>query len=131
MTVVVGYIATPEGRAAVDEAAREASRRGARLVVVNAAAEDAYVDKALARQDDLDRLRRWLEDNGVEHEIRQPDAGRSPADEIVTTGEELTAELIVIGLRRRSRVGKFLLGSTAQLILLNADCPVLAVKAEG
>ena len=50
------------------------------------------------------------------------------ADELLDLAGELDAELIVIGLRRRSPVGKLLLGSAAQHILLNSTVPVLAVR---
>ena len=49
------------------------------------------------------------------------------SDELLDLAGELDAELIVIGLRRRSAVGKLLLGSAAQNVLLNATVPVLAV----
>jgi len=55
--------------------------------------------------------------------------GNDPANDIVEVAEQEDATLIVIGMRRRSPVGKLLLGSNAQTILLNAPCPVLAVKA--
>ena len=55
--------------------------------------------------------------------------GNDPADDLIDVAEKENAALIVIGLRRRSPVGKLLLGSNAQEILLKADCPVLAVKA--
>jgi nucleotide-binding universal stress UspA family protein len=55
--------------------------------------------------------------------------GLEPAEDLLKVAEEVSAELIIIGLRRRSPVGKLILGSTAQRILLDAPCPVLAVKA--
>jgi nucleotide-binding universal stress UspA family protein len=69
-----------------------------------------------------------LRDAGLEHEILQPTSGRSAAEEILATAEKHDASMIVIGLRKRSAVGKLLTGSTAQTILLEAACPVLAVK---
>ena len=53
-----------------------------------------------------------------------------PAEELIAAADRTDAEFIVIGLRRRSPVGKLLLGSNAQRVLLDASCPVLAVKAE-
>lgn len=50
------------------------------------------------------------------------------ADDVLTVAEEVGAELIVIGLRHRTPVGKLIMGSTAQSILLDANCSVLAVK---
>ena len=55
--------------------------------------------------------------------------GVDPADDLIAVAEEVDADLIVIGLRRRSPVGKLIMGSNAQQILLDASCPVLAVKA--
>ena len=56
--------------------------------------------------------------------------GFEPAEDLISIAERVAAELIVIGLRRRSPVGKLILGSNAQRILLDAHCPVLAVKAD-
>jgi len=56
--------------------------------------------------------------------------GLEPAEDIIAVAQEVSADFIVIGLRRRSPVGKLILGSNAQRILLEAPCPVLAVKAE-
>ena len=126
--VVVAYTPRADGRAALHRAVEEARLRGLRLVVVNASRGDALVDPAFAAPDDVAELRTLLDDSGLPHEIRQQPSGHEPADQVVDIADEVGAELIVIGMRRRSAVGKLLLGSTAQRILLDARCPVLAVK---
>ena len=61
-------------------------------------------------------------------EIREDADALDPAEKLITTAESPTAASIVNGLRPRSPVGQLLLGSNAQRILLDATCPVLAVK---
>lgn len=129
MTIVVGYVPTAEGNAALERATWEARREGEKLIVVNASRSDALEgDRAIANQEKLAQIRLQLENAEVEYEIHQPLRGADPADEIVQTATENHASLIVIGLRHRSKVGKIVFGSTAQTVLLDADCPVLAVK---
>lgn len=128
MTVVVGYVPTPEGSAAVDAAVEAAQRTGARVVVVNTSYHGDYAHPSFATEQDIDALDAQLAQAGLEHEIRRPLDGSGPATTILAAAEETRADLIVIGIRRRSPVGKLLTGSTAQQVLLEADCPVLAVK---
>ncbi len=128
-TVVVGYVPTPEGSAAVDLAIEEARRRSAKLVVVNTSHHGDFSHPSFATEQDIDALDAQLGAAGLDHEIQRPMDGASAADTILTVAEQVRAELIVIGVRRRSPVGKLLTGSTAQQVLLDADCPVLAVKA--
>ena len=130
MTVVVGYVPTPEGRAALDAAVEEARRRSSRLLVLNASKGDSYVDPRFASSQELESVRGELEAAGAEVEVRQQVRGHEPSEEVVELAAQENAELIVIGLRRRTAVGKFIMGSTAQRILLDAPCPVLAVKAK-
>ena len=87
--------------------------------------------RASPRPQDLDALDAQLTARGIEHEIRQPTRGRAPADELLDAADEVGATLIVIGLRRRSPLGKLITGSTAQQVLLDASCDVLAVKVPG
>ena len=129
MTIVVGYVPKPEGRAALDRAVEEARLRGGPLVVVNASRGDALVDAGYAGIQEIELVKSRLAESGVEFELRQLVRGHEPADEVVDLAEELGAELVVIGMRHRTAVGKFLLGSTAQRILMDAPCPVLTVKA--
>lgn len=127
-TVVVGYVPTTEGEAALSHAVEEARTRRARLLVVNTSRGDALVDERYADDDQLEQLRTRLDEAEVEHEVVRSMRGRDAHDEILGVARERRADLVVIGLRRRTAVGKLLLGSNAQRILLEADCPVLAVK---
>lgn len=127
MTVVVGYVPNQYGEAAVDAAVEEARRRGTRLVVVNTSKGDALVDRKFASQSALEGLESRL--GGVEHAVRQS-VGSDVADQVLDVVREVGAEVLVIGLRHRTPVGKMLMGSVAQRLLLEAPCPVLAVKPE-
>ena len=130
MKILVGYVPTPEGEAAVDAAIAEARLRGGSVVLVNTTRGDAYIDERYADRSELDAVRARIEGEGVEVSIRHAVSGREIADELLVASREEQAELVVIGLRRRSPVGKLLLGSTSQRVLLESDVPVLAVKAE-
>jgi nucleotide-binding universal stress UspA family protein len=128
--VVVGYVAKPEGEAAVEQGIAEAKLRGTNLIVVNSQRGGrGYDDDASLRTEhDLSALEAKLKASGVEHEVRHLVRGFEPAEDLISIAEASGADLIVIGLRRRTPVGKLILGSNAQRILLDAPCPVLAVK---
>ncbi|WP_116950717.1 universal stress protein [Jiangella endophytica] len=130
--IVVGYVPKSEGRAALRRAAEEARLRGARLVVVNSArgGRDFDDEDAVRADAELAAVSQQLKDAGIEAEVRQLVRGMDVAEDLIAVAEEHAADIIVIGLRRRSPVGKLILGSNAQRILLDAPCPVLAVKAE-
>jgi nucleotide-binding universal stress UspA family protein len=131
-TIVVGYVPKPEGRAALRRAAEEAELRNSRLVVVNSHRGGREFDRedAIESEEQLEEVRRELREAGVDHEVRQLVRGMDPADDLVNVAQDVEADIIVIGLRRRSPVGKLILGSNAQRVLLDAPCPVLAVKAD-
>ena len=128
MTIVVGYLPTPEGSAAVDHAVNEATLTSSRLVVVNTGHYGDFAHPNFASAEDIDALDDQLTASGLEHEIRRSVDSASAAEAILVAATETAADLIVIGVRRRSPVGKLFAGSTAQHVLLDADCPVLAVK---
>lgn len=130
MSIVVGYLATVEGRAALDTAALEAERRGELLVVVVNERMDETPRQREEIEQALEQVRAGLAERGIEHEVRVIAAGRDVAEELIGAAEDTSASLIVIGLRRRSPVGKLILGANAQRILLDAPCPVLAVKPD-
>jgi nucleotide-binding universal stress UspA family protein len=129
MTIVVGYVPTPEGEAALTAAISEAQRREEPLHVVNRSRGDSLTDSRFASENALDEVRARLDQSGVVYEIDQQVRGHDASDEVVDAADRVKASMIVIGLRRRTATGKLLTGSQAQRILLDAHCPVLAVKA--
>lgn len=125
--VVAAYSADEFGRAAVAAAADLALTHGARLLVVNATKGESLVDTRYAAETDIVSLLDDLRARGVDVEVQRemvPDV----ADAVVSAAEAAGADLVVVGVRPRSPVGKALLGSVAQRVILDAHCPVLAVR---
>jgi nucleotide-binding universal stress UspA family protein len=128
MSVLTGYVPTSVGEAALDAAIEEAKFRALPLIVLNSTNSEGVRDERFADDEAAAKLRARLQDSGVEFQLLRTHGDREPAEVIVSTADEVGAQLIVIGLRKRSPVGKLLMGSTSQDVLLNAHCPVLAVK---
>jgi nucleotide-binding universal stress UspA family protein len=128
MTVLVSYIPTSEGFVALDQAITEATLRGLELVVVNVAVGQNFADPTFADEKDLDAVRSRISEAGLSYEIRQVTGALDVAEAVLLIAEEHHASLIVVGLRRRSALGKLLLGSNAQQIILSARCPVLSIR---
>jgi nucleotide-binding universal stress UspA family protein len=128
VTVLVGYVPTPEGEAAFSAALDEAKRRGEPLLVLNSPRGGAPVSADVAPDAAVQEMAARAQASGVEVEVRQTPHSGDAADEVLRVAQDAAASVIVIGLRKRSPVGKLLMGSSAQRILLDADRPVLAVK---
>ena len=131
MTIVVGYVPKPEGEAALERAVEEARLRAEDLVIVNSSSGGSYADASWATDEQLAAVRERVDAAGVRYEVVHSVVGREPADHVVDVADRTRASLLVIGLRRRTAVGKFLMGSSASMILMQSPCPVLAVKAAG
>ena len=129
MTILVAYVPRPEGRAALDKGIEIATRRNERLVVVNAGPGGRQEDPSIVNGYEAERVEERLATLPIEAEFKQFVRGKSTIEEIEEMVAALQVSVLVIGLRKRSPVGKLLLGSMAQEILLNVPCPVLAVKA--
>lgn len=141
MSVLVGYVDRPEARAALQRGVEESRLRGLTLhvvafVVVEApgGAEVARREAAHLRAEEaaLEAIRAHLAgevDDFELHVVLETPGNRVFIREFKRLAERVEAQLVVIGLRQRSLVGKVVLGSRAQDILLAVDCDVLAVKA--
>lgn len=128
MTILVAYVPTPVGFAALDSAIEEARLRSVPLTVVNVTVGENFADVTSADDKHLDAVTDQLTRDGITHEIVIITDALDVADEVLKAADDHGATMIVVGLHRRSPLGKALLGSTAQKIILGASCPVLAVR---
>ncbi|WP_296447032.1 universal stress protein [Rhodoferax sp. UBA5149] len=131
MTILVAYVPRPEGQAALDKGIEIAKSRNEHLVVVNASPGGSKEDPSLADAQDFERIEQMLANTGLSAEVKQYVRGKNAVEEIEALVESLQVSLLVIGLRKRSPVGKLIMGSVAQELLLSVSCPVLAVKSVG
>lgn len=128
MTVLIGYVPTPVGEAALEAGLAEAAAHGDDAVILNSPRRGSTVDARLVGSEDDARLIAAASALGVTASIDHADHGADVVDAFSAAIERTGARLVVIGLRRRSPVGKLVMGSDAQRLLLELDTPVLAVK---
>jgi nucleotide-binding universal stress UspA family protein len=130
--IVVGFLRSPEGRAALSRAVTEAELRNGELLVVHSmrGGERDELDQVMSYREEFEKLEADLQTSGVRYRLVEYARGNAPAEDLLQASKDEEADMIVIGIRRRSPVGKLILGSNAQDILLHAECAVLAVKAD-
>ena len=139
MTVLVAYAPGPEGQRALEAGAAEARLRGVPMHVATALTHDVGESPTHARRDmeSAEATRSHLDhiagdaryrDLEVTTELLHGQLGEV-SGQLLEEVRRVGAELVVVGVRRRSPVGKLVLGSVSRDLLLGVDCPVLAVKA--
>ncbi len=129
-TIVVGYIDTPQGHAALEAAIAEAKLRNAKVALIHSMVGGGHEQPAeyVAATDAMEEAHNQLEAVGVEHCTHEYVRGNTPAEDVMAAVADHDAAMVVIGVRRRSTTGKVLLGSNALAILHDARVPVLCVK---
>jgi nucleotide-binding universal stress UspA family protein len=128
MAIILGFVPNERGEAAYAKALSLASQLDQELVIINSSGRHSHVDPRLASEPDLEALVSRAAEAGVKARVER-DLGEDGPDALIEASHAQDTDMIVIGIRKRSQVGKLLLGSDAQRILLEATCPVLAVKA--
>lgn len=129
MTILVAYVPRPEGQAALDKGIEIANRRNEHLLVVNASPGGGKEDPSAVDVLQFERVEKILAESGLNAELKQFVRGKNAVEEIEALVDTLPVSVLIIGLRKRSPVGKLIMGSVAQELLLSVNCPVLAVKA--
>ncbi len=131
MTILLAYVSRPEGRAALEKAIQLSKERQEPMLIVNASPGGKHEDADLVPAFEVEKIEAELAAQGIQAEFKQLVRGNNAVEEINAMVEAEDISMLVIGLRKRSVVGKLILGSVAQELLMTVPCPVLCVKAAG
>ena len=128
--IVVGYDGSNTGKDALALAKEQSKAFNAKVFVVESQVGGTNTDAQdiMQGKENLEFAESYLEEQNIPCEIHLLVRGVKPGEDIVRFAEDNDADLVIVGVRRRSKLGKFLLGSTAQYVILNASCPVVTVK---
>jgi len=130
MKILVGYEESRVADEALKLAQMHARAFGAEVIVLNSLVQSATlkkedIDKAESK---LEKIKNTFAREGITCEAHASVSYQSPGEDLVNSAKENQVDEIIIGVRRRSKVGKLVFGSTAQYVILEAPCPVLSVK---
>ncbi len=130
MKIMVGYDRSNVAKEALDLAKKHAKAFDAKVYVVRSLAQsrEMKLDDIQEAEQELEKIRRSFRDQGIECKTEAIVSSISPGEDLVQFTEAKEIDEIIIGVKRRSKVGKLLFGSNAQYIILMAQCPVVAVK---
>ena len=130
MKILVGYDGSNVSREAIELAAEHAKTFKAEIIIVHSMVGGPEVPRKDFEdaEKDLDYEKNRLLDQKIPCDSILSVRGMEAGEDLVRLAEENKAEEIIIGVRRRSKVGKLLFGSTAQYVILNAKCPVVSVS---
>ena len=128
--IVVGYDGSNTGKAALAVAKEQSKAFDAKVFVIESqiGGSDTDAEDIKEGEEVLEFAESYLKEQNVPCETHLLVRGVEPGEDIVQFAKDNDADLIIVGVRRRSKVGKLMFGSTAQFVILEAPCPVLTVK---
>lgn len=130
MKILVGYDGSGAAKDALNIAKKYATALAAQVHIVTSMVKGTEGDQEEIFQAErgLQYAKSVFSAEKIACEIHLLVRGLSPGEDLVRFAEENDVELVVVGVKRRSKVGKLLMGSTAQFVIIKAPCPVLSIK---
>jgi nucleotide-binding universal stress UspA family protein len=130
MKIMVGYDRSNVAKEALELAKKHAKAFDAKVHVVRSLSQSHEMEREdiQTAEQELENIRRSFRDEGIECKTEAVVSRISPGEDLVQFSREKGIDEIIIGVKRRSKVGKLLFGSNAQYIILSAPCPVVSVK---
>lgn len=131
MKIVVGYKESKLSKGILDLVKQHAQAFDATVYIISSleGGVGEKIEEIDVAKGELSYAEKVLKEAGIEAESELLIRGLSPGEDIVEFAKDKGADEIVVGVKMKSKVGKFLLGSTAQYVILNADCPVVSVRS--
>jgi nucleotide-binding universal stress UspA family protein len=130
MKMLVGFNGSPASIAAFELALDHAIKFDAQLttVISSVGGSRQTLDDVLKIRQITKTAEEIAEKRGIDTDIHELVRGMSPGEDLVQYAQEKDFDLIYVGIEKRSRTQKLLLGSNAQYVILKAHCPVITVK---
>ena len=130
MKILVGYDGSNVSKEAVSLAEQHARTFGAEIIIAQSMVGGPEVPRKdfETAEKNIEHEKNRLLDKKIPCEALLSVRGLQAGEDLIQLAEEHKVDEIIIGVRRRSKVGKLLFGSTAQYVILNASCPVVSVK---
>ncbi len=128
MKILVGYDGSDVAKKALDLAKEHAKVFDAKIYVLHSLVTDLPKKEHALDEEDMEKVKSSLEEGGFPCETHLTVRNMMPGEHLVEFASENGIDEIIVGIRMRSKVGKILVGSTAQHVILEAPCPVITVK---
>lgn len=130
MKILVGYNGSEVAKAALAFAKSLAQKVGGQIYIVASMEGGAgeKIEEIRRVKEDLEAAREVVQQDGIQCETEQLARGLTPGEDLVRFAEENDIDHIIVGIEKKSRTRKLLLGSTAQYVILKSPCPVTSVK---
>jgi nucleotide-binding universal stress UspA family protein len=130
MKILVGYDGTNSAKEALNLAKAHAKGFGASVEVITSMQRGTESERKAIEQAErgLEYAKSLFEENNIPCNTHLLIRGLTPGEDLVEFATENQVDEIIVGVKRRSKVGKLLMGSTAQYVILQAQCPVVSVK---
>ena len=130
MKILLGYDGSNSGKEALNEAVFNAKAFNAMLYIIRSlkGSSEQHMEKIENAERDLAYAESFCQKNKVPCETHLLVRGLGPGEDLIKFADENNIDKIVIGIRRRSHVGKIIFGSNARYVIMEAQCPVITVK---
>mgnify|MGYP001476135507 CR=1 FL=1 len=130
MKIIVGYDGSDAAKKALELAKKHAKSFNGKIYVLRSmiGGSREYIEDIEDARNSLSMAIQSIERDGIPCEQHLLIRGMDPGEDIVQFAEDNDADEIIIGIIKKSKVEKLLLGSNAQYVILHSPCPVIAVK---